>query len=96
MGELVYAAEGQNVNTICNLLINSFQRIVYSRYVGISLNIINIIETDVERKLRISVEQGVWTLEKYLIGQFQGHEYVDNLDQASLEKQREDSDKLTI
>jgi len=71
-----------------NLLINFFQEIIYNWYVGISLNIKKVIEIKVKRKPRFSVE-GVWTLEKHLIGQFEGYEYIDNMEQASLDKKRE-------
>ena len=84
--EPVYAAENRDVNVIYNLLINSFQGLVYNWYIKISLNIKNIIEIDVKRKVRFNVEKGVWTLEKYLIGQFEGYEYIENIEHAHLEK----------
>ena len=37
----------------------------------------------------------MWKFEKYLIGQFEGYEYVANQEQASLEKRKEASYKLT-
>ena len=75
ISEPIYASEDRDVNVIYNFLINSFQGIVYNWYIGISPHIKNIIEIDVKRKLRVDLE-GVWTLEKYLIGQFEGYEYI--------------------
>ena len=66
-------------NAIYDLLINSFQGIVYNSHIGISPNIKNITEIDVSRKLRFNIK-GVWTLEKYLIGQFEGHQYIENIE----------------
>ena len=34
------------------------------------------------------MEVGVWTFEKYLIARFEGYEYVENIEIASLEKKR--------
>jgi len=53
------------------------------------------IEIDVKRKLRADIEEGVWTLEKYLIGQFEGYKYIENIEQAYLEKRQEALYKLT-
>ena len=63
-------------------------------YIEISPNIKNIIEINVKRKLRFNIE-GVWTLEKYLIGQFEGYEYIENIEQEYLEKRQEALYKLT-
>ena len=52
---------------------------MYNWYAGISLNIRNLIVVDVKRKLRINIE-GVWTFEKYFIGQFERCEYVENIE----------------
>ena len=47
ISEPIYIADDRDVNAISNFLINSFQGIVYNWYIGISLNIKNIIEIDV-------------------------------------------------
>jgi len=52
-------------------------------------------ELHIKRNLLINIEEGVWTFEKYLIGQFEGYEYVANQEQSSLEKRKEASYKLT-
>ena len=49
ISEPIYASDNRDVNTIYNLLINSFQWIVYNWYTGISLNIKNIIKIDVKK-----------------------------------------------
>ena len=61
ISEPVYATEERDVNAIYNFLINSLKGIVYNWYTGISPNIKNIIEIDVKRKLRVDIEEGVWT-----------------------------------
>ena len=73
ISEPIYATDDRDVNAIYNLLINPFQGLVYNWYIRTSLNIKNIIEIDVKGKLRIIIER-VWTLEKYLIRQFEGYE----------------------
>ena len=95
MSEPSYAAEDRDVNVIYSLLINSFQGIVYNWYNGVSSHIKTIIEIDVKRKLRVDLEEGVWTLEKYLIGQFEGYEFIQTTEQAYLEKRQEALYKLT-
>ena len=46
------------------------------------------IEADVKNNLKIDIE-GVRTLQKYLIGQFEGYEFVTNFNQANKEKRKE-------
>ena len=83
--EPAYAEQGRDVTAICHLIINSFQGIVYNWYQGLSLNILNLIEIDVKRNIITGIEEGIWTMVKYLIGQFEGYEYVDNFLNANLE-----------
>ena len=83
--ESTYAEEGRDVTAIYNLIINSFQGIVYNWHQRLSPNILNLIEIDVKRNLITIIEEGIWTMVKYLIGQFEGYEYVDNFLNANLE-----------
>ena len=68
MQEPTYAAEDRDVNAIYNLIIYSLQGNILNWYSGISLTLKNLIEVDVKRNLRTSIEYGVWTFEKYLLG----------------------------
>ena len=83
------------MSAIYNLIINSFQGIVYNWYQGLSPNILNLIEIDVKINLITGIEEGIWTMVKYLIGQFEGYEYIDNFLNANLENRREALYKLT-
>ena len=66
--EPAYAEEGRDVTAIYNLIINSFQGIVYNWYQRLSPNILNLIKMDVKRNLITGIEEGIWTMLKYLIG----------------------------
>ena len=66
--EPTHAAEGRDVNAIYNLIIYSLQGIVRNRYIGLSTTVRNIIEVDVKNNLANSIDHGIWTFEKYLIG----------------------------
>ena len=66
--ESASAEEDRDVNAIYNLIINSFQGIVANWFNGISPGIRNLIELNVKRNLVISIEDGVWSMVKYLIG----------------------------
>ena len=89
--EPVYPEEGsgRDVTAICSLIINSFQGIVYSLDQGLSPNILNLFEIDVQRNLITGIEEGIRTMVKYLIGQFEGYEYVDSFIHANLENRHE-------
>ena len=91
--EPAYAEEGKNA--IYDLIINSFQGITANQYNGISSGIKNLIELDLKRNLVNCIELGVSTMVKYLIGQFEEYKYVENQDNARLERRREALYKLT-
>jgi len=93
--ESTYVAEDRDVNAIYNLIIYSLQGIVLNWYNGLSSALRNLIEVDAKRNLRISIEHGVWTFEKYLIGQFQGYEFIENSELNKLEGKKEALYKLT-
>ena len=82
----IYAEDGRDINVIHNLIVNSFQGIVYNYYTGISSNIRNLIEIDVKRNLRIEVEEWAWSIAKFLIGQLQRYEYVQHQENSKLEE----------
>jgi len=86
--EPIYADDDRDLNAIYKLIINSFQGIVANWFNGIFPGIRNSIELDVKSNLVISIE-GVWSMVKYLIGQFEGYEYVENQDNARIERRRE-------
>lgn len=77
-----FVEEDGDVNAIYIMIIDPFQGIIHNWYKNISVNIKNIIEVDVKSNLRIDIEKGFWTLEKYLIEQFEGYEFVANPNQA--------------
>ena len=70
--------ENIDVYTMFRIIINSFEVIVDNWYKNISSNIKNIIELVVESNSRPDIEEGIKTLEKYLIGQFEGYEFLEN------------------
>ena len=93
--ELTHAAEGRDVNAIYNLIIFSFQGIVRNWYNGLSKTVRNIIEVEVKNSLSQSIEYGIWTFKKYLIGQFQGFDYAQDTELNKYESQKEALYKLT-
>ena len=68
---LEFLDENRDVNAMYKIIINYFQGIVHNWYKNISPNIKNIIKVDVKNNFKMYIEEGVWTLEKYLIAQFE-------------------------
>ena len=95
MQEPTYASEDRDINAIYNLIIYSLQGNVLNWYSRLSLALRNLIEVDVKRNLGTSIEHGVWNFEKYLLGQFQGYEFLENPELNRLEGKKEALYKLT-
>jgi len=83
-----FTEENRDVNAIYRIIVNSFQGIDHNWYKNISPNIKNIIELDVKSTLRNDIEERIWTLEKYLIRQFEKYELYKTLIKPNKKKEK--------